>query len=309
MVLKCLRLGVLLTGVLGCMAQAPVFAADAADPEVAIGQLLAQAQALEHGEGVPRDPEQAADLYCQAVLLGSGEAMYSLAWMFANGRGVARNDDYAITLLDMAIVKGHAGAERIRPRFGEFSGAVPECLKPRPSDRQFFARESWDSRKYIASLPEGRRQMVEMVTTLAGRYAIEPRLALAIASTESALDPNARSPKNAMGVMQLIPETAARFNVKDSFDPVQNIRGGLAYLRWLLAYYKGNVALAAAGYNAGEGAVDKYKGIPPYKETQAYVKRILAFFPRAEHPFDPSAVPHPSPIVQELKAAGALVVR
>jgi hypothetical protein len=65
-----------------------------------------------------------------------------------------------------------------------------------------------------------------------------------------------------MGVMQLIPETASRFNVKDSYDPVENIKGGLAYLRWLLAYYQGNVALAVAGYNAGEGAVDRYRGVP-----------------------------------------------
>ena len=85
--------------------------------------------------------------------------------------------------------------------------------------------------------------------------------------------------------MQLIPETASRFNVKDSFDPVENIKGGLAYLRWLLAYYRGNVALAVAGYNAGEGAVDRYKGVPPYKETQNYVRRILSSS-RTEHPFD-----------------------
>ncbi|RTL38276.1 MAG: lytic transglycosylase domain-containing protein, partial [Rhodocyclaceae bacterium] len=138
---------------------------------------------------------------------------------------------------------------------------------------------------------------------LAPRFSIEPRLALAIATTESNFDPNATSPKNAMGVMQLIPETASRFNVKDTFDPVQNIKGGLAYLRWLLAYYRGNVALAVAGYNAGEGAVDRYRGVPPFKETQNYVKRILEFFPRTEHPFDARVV-DASPVLQALKVVG-----
>jgi soluble lytic murein transglycosylase-like protein len=94
--------------------------------------------------------------------------------------------------------------------------------------------------------------------------------------------------------MQLIPETSARFNVKKPFDPVQNVRGGLAYLRWLLAYFKGNVALVAAAYNAGEGAVEKYRGIPPYAETRAYVQRIKRYFRRDDHPFD-STVTDPSP--------------
>ena len=79
--------------------------------------------------------------------------------------------------------------------------------------------------------------------------------------------------------MQLIPETSARFNVKKPFDPVQNVRGGLAYLRWLLAYFKGNVALVAAAYNAGEGTVERYRGVPPYAETRAYVQRIKRYLP------------------------------
>jgi len=77
--------------------------------------------------------------------------------------------------------------------------------------------------------------------------------------------------------MQLIPETAARFNVKRPFDAEQNIRGGLAYLRWLLRYYGGDVVRAVAAYNAGEGAVDRYGGVPPYLETEFYVSRVLGF--------------------------------
>ena len=96
--------------------------------------------------------------------------------------------------------------------------------------------------------------------------------------------------------MQLIPETAARFNVKNAFDPVQNIRGGLAYLRWLLAYFRGDVTLVAAGYNAGEGAVDKYRGVPPYRETHGYVKNILGLFRKLQHPYD-ATVTDASPMI------------
>ncbi len=85
-----------------------------------------------------------------------------------------------------------------------------------------------------------------------------------------------------MGVMQLIPETAERFGVKDAFDAEQNVRGGLAYLRWLLKRFNGDLALVSAAYNAGEGAVDRYEGVPPYAETQMYVQRVIQFVgPRA----------------------------
>jgi len=90
--------------------------------------------------------------------------------------------------------------------------------------------------------------------------------------------------------MQLIPETAARFNVRHPYDVAENVRGGLAYLRWLLAYYRGEVALAAAAYNAGERTVDRYRGVPPYPETRAYVRRVLDLFRRDRHPYDPTIV-------------------
>ncbi|MDD3354487.1 transglycosylase SLT domain-containing protein [Zoogloea sp.] len=262
--------------------------------------LLAEARAHEHGEGVPRDPSRAAELYCDAARLGNAEAMYSLGWMYANGRGVARDDSYAATFFEMAMLKGHDAALRARSLGSEYVGAVPDCLKAPGYGEAFVARDDWDTRKYLASLPEQKKKLVELITTLAPRFSIEPRLALAIATTESNFDSKAVSPKNAMGVMQLIPETASRFNVTNTFDPVQNIKGGLAYLRWLLAYYRGNVPLAVAGYNAGEGAVDRYKGVPPYKETQNYVRRILAFFPRTEHPFDARVV-GASPALQALR--------
>ncbi len=90
--------------------------------------------------------------------------------------------------------------------------------------------------------------------------------------------------------MQLLPETAARFNVRNPFDMRDNVRGGLAYLRWLLAYYRGEVTLAAAAYNAGEKAVDRYRGVPPYPETRDYVKRVVQLFRSDYHPYDPNLV-------------------
>jgi soluble lytic murein transglycosylase-like protein len=151
---------------------------------------------------------------------------------------------------------------------------------------------------FVASTPAEAR-LATLVQAIAPQYNVSPTLALAFIRAESNFDARATSPKNAQGLMQLIPETSARFNVKKPYDPEQNIRGGLAYLRWLLAYFRGNVPLVAAAYNAGEGAVDKYRGVPPYAETRAYVKRIMNLFRKTIHPFDP-AVTSPSPVLAKM---------
>lgn len=105
---------------------------------------------------------------------------------------------------------------------------------------------------------------------------VSPALALAVIAVESAGRPRAVSSAGATGLMQLIPATAQRFGVTDSTDPAQNIRGGVAYLHWLLTEFDGDVVLALAGYNAGEGAVRRNGGVPPYAETRDYVPRVLA---------------------------------
>jgi soluble lytic murein transglycosylase-like protein len=132
--------------------------------------------------------------------------------------------------------------------------------------------------------------IVDYVRLAAPEYKLEPALVLAVMSAESNFNIGAVSPKNALGLMQLIPDTARRFGVKDPLDPVQNIRGGMAYLRWLLAYFEGDVRLALAAYNAGEGAVDRYLGVPPYAETRNYVLKILVSLNgRSSHPYDAAA--------------------
>jgi soluble lytic murein transglycosylase-like protein len=105
-------------------------------------------------------------------------------------------------------------------------------------------------------------------------YGVDEAIVRAIIHAESAFNPNALSRVGAQGLMQLMPATARRFGVGNPFDAAQNIRGGVQYLAFLLKRFNGDLRLAAAGYNAGEGAVDKYKGVPPYSETQRYVQRV-----------------------------------
>lgn len=121
---------------------------------------------------------------------------------------------------------------------------------------------------------------LDSIDKYAGKYGVDADMVKAVIAVESCYNTSAVSPKGARGLMQLIPETAARFGVADSFNSAQNINGGTRYLSWLLKRYNGDLYKAIAAYNAGEGAVDKYKGIPPYNETQHYVRRVLTVYNR-----------------------------
>jgi len=114
-----------------------------------------------------------------------------------------------------------------------------------------------------------------LVQEHASRHSLRPELVRAVIQVESGFNPQARSPKGAMGLMQLMPDTARQLGVRNAFDPAENIRGGCAYLRQLLDRYHGNEELALAAYNAGADAVDRHgKTVPPFRETQDYVKKV-----------------------------------
>ena len=289
---------------LGCLACSPVRAYVDNDSPEHIVALRQEARALEHGEGIARDPLRAVLLYCEASRQGDAEAQFSLGWMYANGRGIPRDNRMASLFFGLAAEQGHEYAKKMRAFVGPAAAEPPECLRdPLPPPQEETAEFLEPDEDFVAATPE-QKKVAEVVTKLAQEFRISPLFALAIIRAESNFDPNARSPKNAQGLMQLIPETSARFNVKKPFDPVQNVRGGLAYLRWLLAYFKGDVALVAAAYNSGEGTVERYRGVPPYAETRAYVQRIKRYYRKDRHPYD-ATVTEPSPELWRIRMVTA----
>lgn len=251
-----------------------------------VAQLRSEAIALEHGEGVVRNLDLAIQKYCQAARLGDADAQYRLGWVYANGRGVPRDDGLAAYFFSLAANQGSEDSLRMLRFVGEPS-PPPPCM-------------SLDDVIVFENPTPVQMKVVELIKRLAPEYGVSAKLAFAVVRAESNLNPTAVSPKNAQGLMQLIPETATRFNVRKPFDPEQNIRGGLSYLRWLLAYFKGDVTLVAAAYNAGEGAVERFGGVPPFAETRGYVKRIREVFQHDEHPYDPSVVA-PSPELPRMR--------
>lgn len=141
-------------------------------------------------------------------------------------------------------------------------------------------------RVYMAAdVPTSGNTELDIVIYRAGeRHGVDPRLLHAVIWQESKYQLRAKSHAGAQGLMQLMPATAARFNCTNMSDATQNIEAGTKYLRWLLDRFDGNVVLALAGYNAGEGSVDKYDGVPPYNETQNYVRIITSRYGKTFHP-------------------------
>lgn len=130
-------------------------------------------------------------------------------------------------------------------------------------------------------------ELIALVDEIAQAEGVDIHLARAIIQAESAFNYKARSKAGALGLMQLMPSTAERFGVLDPFDPRQNISGGVKYLKWLHGYYDGDLHKVVAAYNAGEGAVNRYKGVPPYRETRAYVPKVLDLYQRRAVQPDP----------------------
>lgn len=272
-----------------------------------------EAKALEHGDGLPRDPVRAAELYCRAARYGDAESQYSLAWMKTNARGIERNEVEAAHLFAAAAEQGYQQARNILARMGEPLGPPPPCLRPPDEDRAPAAPPPPPAvagtavpRPAVLPVPppaHAPEALVRFVNLVAPEYQLQPHLVLSIIATESNFDANAVSPKDARGLMQLIPATAARFGVRNIMDPVQNVRGGMAYLRWLMAYFEGDLRLVSAAYNAGERAVERYLGVPPYAETRLYVLKVKAGVAgQTHHPFDATAA-EPSRVLPLIKAA------
>jgi hypothetical protein len=246
---------------------------------------------------------KAASLYCEASRYGSAEGQYRLGMLYAVGKGVPANRDYAANLFGLGIQSwslrgtedvGNSSADR---RLNTLVCAKKCCARKPPPEPEFASSPPIDA--YVASLPKDKRWIVGLADKVASWHQVDSKLVLSIITAESNFNATAQSNKQAMGLMQLIPATADRFNVKNAYNASQNIKGGVKYLRWLLSYFRGDVTLAIAAYNAGEGAVDKHQGVPPYRETKAYVRKVMALYQQEHHPFDAS-ITAPSPALNAI---------
>jgi hypothetical protein len=210
---------------------------------------------------------------CDQAEQGDAAAAYRVGRRFLFGVGVTRDKRMGVAWMRAAASRGFGPALQVAALVPRNLGRMRPWCRPETAPL------------HRISVPPG--EIVKLVTELAPTYGLDPRLVLAVIEIESAFHTNAVSPKEASGLMQLIPDTAERFGVHNVFDPADNLRGGMKYLRWLLAYFEGDVTLALAGYNAGERAVDRYGGVPPYAETQAYVRLIHGLYPPTQHRFEP----------------------
>jgi soluble lytic murein transglycosylase len=143
-----------------------------------------------------------------------------------------------------------------------------------PSDRKFAP--VMGKRTYHASVSD--QELEDAVARYAREYRLSPALLMAVMKAESDFNPTVISKAGAVGLMQLIPETAIRHGVRNLYDARENIAGGARHLRYLLDRFHGNIRLALAAYNAGERKVDRYRQIPPFKETRTYVKKVMGFY-------------------------------
>jgi len=217
--------------------------------------------------------EQAHAHYC--ALAGESrdpDAQFAMGWFYSMGKGVEVNHDIAARFFSLAAIQGHRDArEWLDKEPGNAELAVlPACMHKQGNSA-------------AEVLFHKRGPIYQLVKKHAPVYGVDVDFAMAVIAVESGFNPKATSRKKAQGLMQLLPDTQARFHVKDAYDPEQNIKGGLSYLRWLITYFKGDVELVAAAYNAGENAVQRHQGIPPYPETRDYVKRIARYYKKKHH--------------------------
>lgn len=168
----------------------------------------------------------------------------------------------------MVLFPHHRFQQELRP---VVKGPRPHTIRP--------AKEDPNKKEAIVIKPNKReRRFHSIILNAADKHRIDPALVKAVIMAESGYDPYAISKKGAMGLMQLMPATADALGVEDAFDPVHNIDGGVKYLKQLLNMFGGDLRLAIAAYNAGIKKVKKYQGIPPFKATHKYVKKVFAYY-------------------------------
>lgn len=159
--------------------------------------------------------------------------------------------------------------------FGEYNTKVKVTYYP---DTNVHSYQNWGGSEsaVLPSYSKNKNLYDGIIAQAASTHQVDSGLIKAVMHTESGFNPNARSPVGAQGLMQLMPATARRFAVSNAYDPAQNVLGAARYLSFLLKRFNYNTELALAAYNAGEGNVDKYRGIPPFRETQDYVRRVMS---------------------------------
>jgi soluble lytic murein transglycosylase-like protein len=235
-----------------------------------------------------RDAVQAAELYCRAARHGDAESQYNLAWMLTNSRGIERDEAQAAHLFAAAAEQGYVQARNILARMGtpQRRHHRPACDRPTsdaaliaaaapppalPSGRRQHRCASCSSATTPTRHPNAPEPIVRFVNLVAPDYGLQPHLVLAIIATESRTStPTAVSPKNAHG-----PDAAHSGDrgplrrAQDHAIAAQNIRGGMAYLRWLIAYFEGDVVPGGGRLQRRRGAVERYLGVPPYAENAA----------------------------------------
>jgi len=248
---------------------APAFAAEPLEQRAKAGDAEAAYKLAGALERTRQDYDRALRLHCEAAARGHPGATFSIALLHLTGRGVPQNDDRAVAWMRLAAMRGHEHARALLRHLPMAPKMETRCQREWPGLR------SGGEAKAL-----GLDGVERLVRSLAPAHRLDPELVLAVVAVESSGRPDARSPKNAQGLMQLMPETAADLGVTDALDPVQNLQGGMRHLRRLIDRFAGDLTLALAAYNAGEEAVARHKGVPPYPETQAYVRKLRALYPK-----------------------------